>query len=102
MNSGHLTVGNELGFFWLTICFPCLSFFVTAICNIPVMIQIFIFCSGYIAWKGEKEENKEETPVKKYQRLNCEVRHILCLSLPETQRQATQHGCLPKLLGDGD
>jgi hypothetical protein len=22
--------------------------------------------------------------------------------LPETQRQATQHACLPRLLGDGD
>jgi hypothetical protein len=66
------------------------------------MIQIFIFCSGYIAWKGEKEENREETPVKKYQRLNCEVRHILCLSLAETQRQVTQHACLPRLLGNGD
>lgn len=32
---------------------------------------------GYIAWKGEREENKEETPVKKYQRLNCEVRELL-------------------------
>jgi hypothetical protein len=41
---------------------------------------MFILCSGYIAWKGEKEENREETPVKKYQRLNCEVRHFLCLS----------------------
>jgi hypothetical protein len=59
------------------------------------MIQIFIFCLGYIAWKGEKEENKEETPVKKYQRLNCEVRHILYLSLPETQRQVTQHPACP-------
>ena len=28
---------------------------------------------GYVAWKGEKEESREETPVKKYQRLNCEV-----------------------------
>jgi hypothetical protein len=24
------------------------------------------------------------------------------VSLPETKRQATQHGCLPRLLGDGD
>lgn len=32
---------------------------------------------GYIAWKGERDEKKEETPVKKYQRLNCEVRELL-------------------------
>lgn len=33
---------------------------------------------GYIVWSGEDSEPKpEETPVKKYQRLNCEVRELL-------------------------
>jgi len=31
---------------------------------------------GYIVWSGE-EKNPGETPVKKYQRLNCEVRELL-------------------------
>jgi len=31
---------------------------------------------GYIVWSGE-EKKTEETPVKKYQRLNCEVRELL-------------------------
>jgi len=32
---------------------------------------------GYIVWRGESKENEEETPVKKYQRLNCEIRELL-------------------------
>jgi len=31
---------------------------------------------GYIVWKGE-EESEEETPVKKYQRINCEIRELI-------------------------
>jgi len=31
---------------------------------------------GYIVWSGD-EQQPEETPVKKYQRLNCEVRELL-------------------------
>jgi hypothetical protein len=37
-------------------------------------MENLVFLAGYIAWKGETEASKEETPVKKYQRLNCEVR----------------------------
>jgi hypothetical protein len=67
------------------------------------MIQIFILCSGYIAWKGEKEENKEETPVKKYQRLNCEVRHILLVPVFTRDTETGDPApCMPKFLGDGD
>eukprot|EP00088_Acartia_fossae_P046679 TRINITY_DN5045_c0_g1_i7.p1 TRINITY_DN5045_c0_g1~~TRINITY_DN5045_c0_g1_i7.p1 ORF type:complete len:402 (+),score=74.65 TRINITY_DN5045_c0_g1_i7:55-1260(+) len=32
---------------------------------------------GYIVWNGEAKEEKEETPLKKYQRLNCEIRELL-------------------------
>ena len=31
-------------------------------------------CSGYIVWKGEDENKKDETVVQKYQRLNAEVK----------------------------
>lgn len=32
---------------------------------------------GYIVWRGESNENEEEVPMKKYQRLNCEIRELL-------------------------
>jgi len=32
---------------------------------------------GYITWKGEENVDKEETPIKKYQRLNCEIRELM-------------------------
>jgi len=32
---------------------------------------------GYIVWKGNEENGEEETPFKKYQRLNCEIRELL-------------------------
>jgi len=31
---------------------------------------------GYIVWKGE-EQVEDETPVKKYQRINCEIRELI-------------------------
>lgn len=35
---------------------------------------MYCLCSGYIVWKGEDENKKEETVVQKYQRLNAEVK----------------------------
>jgi len=32
---------------------------------------------GYIVWKGNEDDGKEETPFKKYQRLNCEIRELM-------------------------
>jgi len=32
---------------------------------------------GYIVWTGEEKTSEQETPVKKYQRLNCEIRELL-------------------------
>jgi len=32
---------------------------------------------GYIVWKGNEEDGAEETPFKKYQRLNCEIRELI-------------------------
>lgn len=32
---------------------------------------------GYIVWKGQEGEKEEESALKKYQRLNCEVRELL-------------------------
>jgi len=49
---------------------------------IPICKPIFFF-SRYVAWSGEfelvpgGEGDEKETPLQKYQRLNCEVRELL-------------------------
>ena len=32
---------------------------------------------GYVVWRGENKPKEDETAVKKYQRLNCEIRELI-------------------------
>jgi len=47
---------------------------------------------GYIAWKGEENTEEEETPVKKYQRLNCEIRELIDEIKEVKDKKRSWHG----------